>query len=168
MLAQQTMPASHAGEDQASAQLAARADHWENLAAQLLIAAKVMAHEYLQEECDDVRACVDSAHHQAVRNFCEAVKNADRAGLSDACAVLVALVATKPQQLWSVDDEFTAGTLSDLIKANDWLRPGDYVYTAQTTGRYKLTEADVAAAVAANAPARDPRVADLFATGGAA
>lgn len=165
MLAQQTKSAAHADEAQASNAFAARDAHWMNLAVQLLLAAKTLANDYLQEERDDILACVDARHHEAVRNLFAAIKAADSAGLSDACAALVAANAPAPLQLWSVtNDEFIAGSLSDLVKANDWLRPGDYVYTAQAGGRYKLTEADCAQA----APPRDPRVPDMFETGGAA
>ena len=165
MLAQQTTLASHAGEAQASNLIDPRSAHWENLAVELLLAAKTLANEHLQGQCDDIRACASASHHQAVRNLFAAIKNADSAGLSDACAALAASAGAEPLQLWSVtNDDFSAGSLSDLIKASDWLRPGDVVYQAQTTGRYTLTEADFVAA----APVRDPRVSDMFSEGGAA
>lgn len=64
---------------------------------------------------------------------------------------------------WSVTgQDFAASSLSDLIRENDWLRPGDVVAQAQAAGSYTLTDADFEQAVAANAPARDPRVPDMF------
>jgi hypothetical protein len=93
MLAQSNSPAAHVGEDQSSRQFEERAAHWSNIAVQLLFAAKKLANDYLQEERDDVRACVSPEHHAAVRALFEAIKNADRSGLSDACAALVLLDA---------------------------------------------------------------------------
>jgi hypothetical protein len=98
MLAQTQTPAAHVGEDQSSRQFEARAAHWSNLAVQLLVAAKTLANDYLQEERDDVRACVSPEHHNAVRVLFEAIKNADRAGLSDACAALVLMDAEASEQ----------------------------------------------------------------------
>jgi hypothetical protein len=162
MLAQTQTPAAHVGEDQSSRQFEVRAAHWSNLAGQVVLAAKALANDYLQEERDDVRACVSPEHHKAVRALFEAIKNADGAGLSDACAVLAAMNVGRGV-FWSVtNEEFPANSLPALIAANDWLRPGDFVYQAQAVGRHKLTEADFAQAASTNAPARDPRVADMF------
>jgi hypothetical protein len=163
MLAYQEKSGAHAGEDQASSDFAARDAHWKNLAVQLLTAARTLADEYLQQERADVTVCANAEHHQAVRNLCAAIANAGRAGLEQAWTALQAGGAIECATLWSVTgDEFSADSLVDLIKANDWLRPGDYVYQAQTTSRHLLTEADFAQAAAANAPERDPRVADMF------
>jgi hypothetical protein len=118
MLAQTKTPAAHVGEDQSSRQFEERAAHWSNLAVQLLLAAKKLANDYLQEERDDIRACVSPEHHAAVRALFDAIKAADHAGLSEACAALV------------------------LIEAE---------LTKETA-----------------APARDPRVPDMFDVGGAA
>jgi hypothetical protein len=162
MLAQTNLPAAHVGEDQSSRQLEARAAHWSNLAVQLLVAAKRLANDYLQDENDDGSLCIDAEHHVAVRALFGAIKDADRAGLSDACAVLAAMDIGRGV-FWSVTgDEFSANSLPALIAASDWLRPGDIVYQAQAVGRHKLTEADFVQAAATNAPARDPRVPDMF------
>ncbi len=168
MITANPQPAAHVGEDQSSRQFEARAAHWSNLAVQLLLAAKKLADDYLQDENDDGSLCIDGEHHAAVQALFSAIKDADRAGLSDACAVLAAMDIGRGV-FWSVTgDEFSANSLPALIAANDWLRPGDYVYQAQAVGRRKLTELDFVHAAAVNAPARDPRVPDMFANGGAA
>jgi len=142
MLAQTQTPAAHAGEDQSSHQFEARAAHWSNLAVQLLTAAKKLANDWLQDENDDVSLCFNAEHHTAIRALFDAVKSADLAGLSDACAVLAAMDVGRGV-FWSVtNDEFPANSLPALIAANDFLRPGDFVYQAQAVGRHKLTEAD--------------------------
>lgn len=162
MLAQSNLPAAHAGEDQSSRQMEARQAHWSNLSVQLVTAAKTLANDYLQEERDDVRACISPEHHAAVRALFDAIKNTDLAGLSDACAVLAAMDIGRGV-FWSVTgQEFAAESLADLIRDNDWLRPGDVVYQAQAVGRRTLTELDFVHAAAVNAPARDPRVPDMF------
>jgi len=94
MLAENLNPASQTGEDQASAALAARSAHWEN--------------------------------------------------------VRTTLVAQKG---WSTTQEdFDTAALSNLVILNDWLRPGDTVYSADTK-EIKLadliTADDVIAIVAA-------------------
>jgi hypothetical protein len=168
MLSEKITPAAHVGEDQSSRQFEARAAHWSNLAVQLLGAAKTLANDYLQEERDDISACVSPEHHKAVRALFGAINGADHAGLSYACAVLAAMDIGRGV-FWSVTgQEFGASSLPDLIRENDWLRPGDIVYQAQAVGRQKLTAADFAQAVAANASVRDPRVIDMFEVGGAA
>jgi hypothetical protein len=93
MLSEISKPAAHVGEDQSSRQLEARAAHWSNLAVQLLVAAKTLANDYLQDERDDVRACVNPEHHAAVRALFDAIKAADHAGLTAACAALVLMDA---------------------------------------------------------------------------
>ena len=117
MLAQPQTQTAHVGEDQSSRQFEARTAHWSNVAAQLLLAAKTLANDWLQVERDDIRACVNPEHHKAVRDLFDAIKSADRLGLSDACAALA------------------------------------------------LMDAEAAATPA---PARDPRVPDMFEVGGAA
>lgn len=164
MLSEISKPTAHVGEDQSLRQLEARAAHWSNLAVQLLVAAKTYAHDYLQEERDDVRACVNPEHHKAVRALFEAIKGADNAGLSDACAVLAAADVGRGV-FWSVTgDKYEFTSLPALLAdaKSDFLRPGDFVYHAQAVGRYKLAEADFTQAAAVNAPARDPRVIDMF------
>jgi hypothetical protein len=93
MITANSQPASHVGEDQSSRQMEARAAHWSNLAVQLLVAAKTLANDHLQQERDDVRACVNPQHHAAVRALFDAIKAADNAGLSAACAQLVLMDA---------------------------------------------------------------------------
>lgn len=161
---------AHAGEDQASALEDPRAAHWTSLAVQLLLAAKTLANDYLQEECDDASVCVDAGHHQAIQNLFAAIKGADSAGLSDACAALVLVVGAEPAQLWTVTgNEYHRCSLPSILANNDWLRPGDVIWEVQARPQRRvLTEADFAAAAVVNAPARDPRVPDLFETGGAA
>jgi hypothetical protein len=169
MLAQTKAPAAHAGFSTAPDVFGARSAHWLTVASGLLSAAHALADEYLQDERDDIRACLDAKHHQAIRSLFEAIKNADRAGLADACADLQTLSLTAPVEFWSViNDKFTACSLSDLIRENDWLRPGDVVYQASIIRRHTITEAEYKEAAEVNAPARDPRVPDLFETGGAA
>ena len=168
MLSEISKPAAHVGEDQSSRQFEARTAHWSNLAVQMVLAAKTLANEYLQEEHDDIRACINPEHHAAVRALFDAIKAADSAGLSDACAVLAAMDIGRGV-FWSVTgDEFSVNSLPALIAANDWLRPGDYVYQAQAVGRRRIAELDFVHAAAVNAPARDPRVPGMFASGGAA
>lgn len=89
MLAQSNSPAAHVGEDQSSRQFEERAAHWSNLAVQLLLAAKTLANNWLQAERDDARACCCPEHHEDVRALFDAIKAADHAGLSAACAALV-------------------------------------------------------------------------------
>lgn len=162
MITANPTPAAHVGEDQSSRQMEARAAHWSNLAVQLLVAAKTLANDYLQDEHDDASLCIDAEHHAAVQALFRAIKNADLAGLSDACAVLAAMDIGRGV-FWSVTgQEFAAESLTDLIRDNDWLRPGDVVYQAQAVGRRTLTELDFVHAAAVNAPARDPRVPDMF------
>jgi hypothetical protein len=169
MVSQQTWPAAHAGFATAPEVFAARSTHWVTVAAGLLIAAHALADGYLQEERDDIRACVDVKHHQAIRNLFEAIKSADRAGLADACADLQTLSLAAPVEFWSViNDKFTACSLSDLIRENDWLRPGDVVYQSTVVRRHALTTEDFAVAATENAPACDPRVLDMFEAGDAA
>lgn len=98
MLAQSNLPAAHVGEDQSSRQFGERRAHWSNLAVQLVTAAKTLANDHLQEERDDIRACVSPEHHAAVRALFDAIKAADHAGLSDACAALVLIEAEMKQQ----------------------------------------------------------------------
>jgi len=168
MLAQSTTPTAHVGEDQSSRQLETRAAHWSNLAVQLLLAAKTLANDWLQDENDDVSLCFNEEHHARIRALFTAIKDADLAGLSDACAVLAAMDIGRGV-FWSVTgQEFAAASLPDLIRENEWLRPGDIVYQAQAVGRRKLTELDFIHAAAVNVPARDPRVPDMFEIGGVA
>jgi hypothetical protein len=168
MITANPTPAAHVGEDQSSRQMEARAAHWSNLAVQLLLAAKTYADDYLQDENDDASLCIDAEHHARVCALVSAVKDVDLAGLSDACVVLAAMDVGRGV-FWSVTgQEYSATSLSDLIRENDWLRPGDVVYQAQAVGRHVLTEADYVGAAVANAPLRDPRVPDMFASGGAA
>ena len=98
MITANPTPAAHAGEDQSSRQMEARAAHWSNLAVQLVTAAKTLANDYLQAERDDVRACVSPEHHNAVRALFDAIKAADHAGLSEACAALVLIEAEMKRQ----------------------------------------------------------------------
>ena len=162
MITANSQPAAHVGEDQSSRQLEARRAHWSNLAVQLLLAAKKLANDYLQDENDDGSLCIDAEHHSAVQALFSAIRDADFAGLSDACAVLAAMDIGRGV-FWSVTgQEFVAESLADLLRDNDWLRPGDVVYQAQAVGRRTLTELDFVHAAALNAPARDPRVPDMF------
>jgi hypothetical protein len=169
MLSEISKPTAHVGEDQSSRQFEARAAHWSNLAVQLLLVAKRLANDYLQDENDDGSLCVDAEHHAAVQAPFSAIKGADRAGLSDACAALAAMDIGRGV-FWSVTgDKYEFGSLPALLAdaKSDFLRPGDFVYQAQSVGRHKLTEADFVQAAAVNAPARDPRVPDMFEVGGA-
>lgn len=152
MLAQQILPAAHAGEDQsspdaASAVFAPRTAHWANILANLLGAAKTFANTYLQEERNDTKACFDADHHKAVVELFTQIENADALGLSLAGALQLAADGQASVQLWyAKSDRFTASTMLGLVAANDWLRPGDVVYQAQTIERHTLTEADIKAA----------------------
>jgi hypothetical protein len=169
MLAQTKAPAAHAGFATAPDVFAARSAHWLTVAAGLLITAEAFADEYLQAQRDDVRLCQDAKHHQAIIDLCTAIKSGNRAGLKDACVDLQNISLTAPVEFWSViNDKFVACSLVDLIRENDWLRPGDVVYQASIIRRHTITEAECNEAAEANAPARDPRVPDLFETGGAA
>lgn len=148
MLAQQTTPAAQAGEEQSShAVFATRDAHWKLVLLGLLCAARTMANGYLQEERDDVRACVDADHHAAVRDLFAQVKRAEALGLTLVGANQLAAAGMSAVDLWSVNIEpFTADSLSNLIHLNDWLRVGDVVFKADTIYRHTLTEADFKAA----------------------
>jgi hypothetical protein len=159
-------PAAHAGEAQASNLVDPREPHWATLAVQLMQAARALADEYLQQQRDDIRVCASAAHHQAVRNLFDAIKGADRAGLEKACAEILVSATSDPIELWTVTgNQYRRCQLPAILAENDWLRPGDVIWTVQSAPqRHVLTEADFARA----APERDPRVPDMFETGGAA
>jgi len=144
MLAQQISSASHAGEDQSSSGVfATRQAHWMNALVGLVGAANTLTNIYLQEERADPKACIDSDHHKAVVSLFEQVERAAAMGLTVAGAAQLAATGQASVQLWSViNDQFSASTLSDLLAANDRLRPGDVVYKAETIFRHTLTAAD--------------------------
>lgn len=154
MLAQQITPPAQTGEEQSSrgavpAIFAARDTHWKLLAINLLSAARVLCNGYLKEERDDVSVCIDADHHSAVRDLFAQVKRAEDLGFSVVGAAQLAASGMSAVDLWSVLIEpFTATSLEDLIHQNDWLRPGDVVYKADTIYRHALTEADFKAAAA--------------------
>ena len=148
MLAQQNKLASHAGEDQSSSDVfAARDAHWKNVLVGLFGAANTLAFIYLQEQRDSAQACIDGDHHSAVTNLFSQVARAKALGLSVVGAAELATARQVKVDIWSVIVEpFTASTLEGLIDLNDWLRPGDVVYRAETVHRHTLTEADFTAA----------------------
>ena len=150
MLAQQNQLASHAGEDQSSPDVfAARDAHWKNVLVGLFGAANTLASTYLQDERDNALECIDADHHEAVVNLFNQVARAKALGLSVAGAAQLATAGQVKVDIWSVIVEpFTASTLDNLIGQNDWLRPGDVVYRAETVHRHTLTEADFTVAAA--------------------
>ena len=147
MLAQQNPPRSHAGEEQSSPDVfAPRNAHWANAAVGLVSAVNSVS-GYLQALRDDPSLCIDAVHHRAVVELFTAAERAASAGLTLAGTLQLALGVATSAQYWSViNDRFSAGTLTDVIKNNDWLRVGDYVYQAKTIHRHKLTPEDFAAA----------------------
>lgn len=150
MLAEKNPPASHAGEDQSSPDVfAARDAHWKAVLVGLFGAANTLASTYLQDERDSALACVDPDHHKAVINLFNQVARANALGLSTTGAAQLAAAGQVKVDIWSVLVEpFCAGSLSELIEQNEWLRPGDVVYKAETVYRHPLTEADFKAAAA--------------------
>jgi len=150
MLAQQIQAPAQSGEEQSShAVFAPRDAYWKLVLLGLLNAARTLGNTYLQEERDDVLVCVDADHHAAVRDLFAQVKRAEALGLSVVGATQLAAAGMSAVDLWSVLIEpFTATSLEDLIHQNDWLRPGDVVYKADTIYRHTLTEADFKAAAA--------------------
>jgi hypothetical protein len=148
MLSEKITSASHAGEDQSSPDVfAARDAHWKNVLVGLFGAANTLAFIYLQGQRDSAQACVDADHHKAVVNLFNQVARAKALGLSAAGASQLATAGQVKVDIWSVIVEpFSASTLADLIDQNDWLRPGDVVYRAETVHRHTLTEADFPAA----------------------
>lgn len=150
MLAQQVQAPAHAGEDQSSRGVfATREAHWMSVLVGLFGAARTMAMTYLQEEQRDVRACIDSDHHQAVRALFDQITRGEALGLSFAGAAQLASTGQAEVGLWSViNEKFSTCSLRDLIAANDWLRAGDVVYKAATIHRHTLTEADFSTAAA--------------------
>ena len=142
--------ASHAGEDQASPDVfAARDAHWKNVLVGLFGAANTLAFAYLQEQRDSAQACIDGDHHAAVTNLFSQVARAKALGLSVVGSEQLATDGQVKVDIWSVIIEpFSASTLAELIDQNDWLRPGDVVYQAETVRRHTLTEADFSAAAA--------------------
>lgn len=157
MLAQQNLPAAHAGEDRSSPDLfAPRTVHWANTLVGLLGAAKTVANTYLQQERADPAACIDADHHRAIVDLFAAIGQADALGLSLTGALQLVEGSAVPAQLWfAKGDRFSAPSVRSLIEANSWLRPGDVVYKAQTIVRHQLTE-------------KDFETADLAAIGGEA
>lgn len=150
MLAEKEKAPAQTGEEQSSHALFATCDaHWKMVLLGLLNAARTLGKTYLQEERDDVRACIDADHHAAVRDLFAQVKRAEALGLSVVGATELAATGRAEVELWSVvNEEFSACSLRDLIAANDWLRPGDAVFKAETVLRHTLTEADFKAAAA--------------------
>ncbi|WP_312547605.1 hypothetical protein [Massilia sp.] len=150
MLAQQIQTPAQTGEDQASPDVfAARSAHWLNVLLGLVGSANTLITVYMKEELADVKACVDEDHHKAITSLANQVERAKALGLTLAGAAQLAATGQANLELWSViNDQFSAGSLSDLISANDWLRPGDVVYKAETIYRHTLTEADFNAAAA--------------------
>ncbi|GEM_PF-2264373 len=150
MLAQQIQMPAQSGEDQASPDVfAARSSHWMSVLLGLVGSANTLITTYLQEELADVKACIDEDHHQAIAGLAKQVERAKALGLTLAGAAQLAATGQANVELWSViNDQFSAGSLSDLIAQNDWLRPGDAVYRAETIYRHTLTEADFNAAAA--------------------
>jgi hypothetical protein len=150
MLAQEKSSASHVGEDQSShAVFAAREAHWKNVLVGLFGAANTLATTYLQEERDSALACIDADHHKSVIDLFNQLARAKALGLSLTGAMKLRIEGQAEVELWSVvNEQFATCSLSDLIAANDWLRPGDVVYKAVTIERHTLTEADFAAATA--------------------
>ena len=148
MLADKNAVASHVGEDQSSPGVFATRDaHWKCVALGLLSAARTLGNAYLQEERDDASLCVSPEHHAAVVNLFTAVKRAEALGLSIAGAAQLSATGQVKVDIWSANiAPFSACTLSDLVAQCDWLRPGDFVYKAETVYQHKLTEADFAAA----------------------
>lgn len=150
MLAQQISAPAQTGEDQSSPDVfAARSAHWMNVLIGLTGAANTLIATYLREELADVNACVDADHHKAIAALSAQVERAKALGLTLAGAAQLAATGQATVELWSViNEQFSACSLSDLIAANDWLRPGDVVYKAETIHRHTLTEADFNAAAA--------------------
>lgn len=150
MLAQQIQAAAQSGEEQSSPDVfAARSSHWMNVLLGLAGAANTLVTTYMQEELEDVKACVDEDHHKAIAGLAKQVERAKALGLTLAGAAQLAAIGQTKVDLWSVIVEpFSASSLSDLITQNDWLRPGDVVYKAETIHRRTLTEADFNAAAA--------------------
>ncbi len=152
MLAQQITPAAQTGEDQSSLGampdvFAARDAHWKLAAIGLLSAARTLCNTYLKDERDDAAVCIDADHHSAVRDLFARIKQAEDVGLSIVGAAQLSAAGMSAVDLWSVLIEpFTATSLEDLLHQNDWLRPGDVVYKADTIYRHTLTEADFKAA----------------------
>jgi hypothetical protein len=142
MLAQEISAASHAREDQSSPDVfAPRNAHWANAAIGLLSAAKVLTNE------KDVTDLSHAELHQAVLSLSAAVARAEQVGLTLNGALQIATGTAPRAQFWSViNDRFSSGSICGLIRNNDWLRPGDYVYQAQTIVRHKLTDSDFVAA----------------------
>lgn len=153
MLADKNAPASHAGEDQSSPDVfATRETHWKCVLAGLLNAARTLGNTYLQDERESVRECIDADHHKAVIDLFAQIKRAEALGLSVAGAAQLAATGHAKVDLWSANvAPFSACSLSDLICQNDWLRPGDFVYKAETVFQHLLTEADFTAAAAPTA-----------------
>lgn len=150
MLADKNAPASHAGEDQSSPDVfATREAHWKNVLVGLFGAANALANTYLKDERDNALECIDADHHKAVINLFNHLARANALGLGLAGAAQLAVTGQVKVDIWSVIIEpFSAASLEDLIAHNDWLRPGDVVYRAETVHRHKLTEADFTAAAA--------------------
>jgi hypothetical protein len=136
MLTQEKSSASHVGEDQSShAVFAAREAHWKNVLVGLFGAANTLATTYLQDK--------------SVIDLFNQLARAKALGLSLAGAMKLRIEGQAEVELWSViNEQFATCSLSDLIAANDWLRPGDVVYKAVTIERHTLTEADFAPAAA--------------------
>jgi hypothetical protein len=142
MLAENSTPPAHAGEEQSSPHVfAARSVHWANAAIGLLSAAKVIT------SIKDITDVPYDELKRLVAGLSVAVAGADAAGMTLHGAMRVATGTAQDAQLWSViNDRFSSGSISGLIQTNDWLRPGDHVYQAQTIHRHKLTEEDFASA----------------------
>lgn len=150
MLAQSNLPAAHAGEDQSSrAVFATREAYWMSVLVGLFGAVRTLANNYLQQELKDPKACVDSDHHRAVADVFHQISRGEALGLSFAGATQLAITGQADVELWAVNNEgFSTCSLSDLIAENDWLRPGDVVYKAETIRRHNLIEADFNTAAA--------------------
>ena len=142
MLSENFASASHAGEDQSSPDVfAPRKAHWANAAIGLLSAAKTITgiKDITDTPYDELR--------ELVRGLAAAVSRAEEAGMTLTGTLQLATGVITAAQYWSViNDRFSAGSLTDLIKANEWLRVDDYVYQAKTIHRHKLTKEDFAAA----------------------
>lgn len=168
MLAEKTQPASHAGEDQSSPGFAARSSHWDKaqsgieaervaapsgevvtsyrapwleVSVKLLQVATAYAAKYLREERDDVRACIDTEHHTAVRSLFDAIKQAEAVDLAGTGPLKNAAFVGEPaHRAQSPRADHDAATLSNLVHANDLLAAGDMEFSA---GGRTITFADL-------------------------